>query len=625
MNNFLNAALEYHAAGLPVVPFTKKASGGITFPDWKKYRGGQTEAQVRELFSRNSDGIAMLTGVAGVEAIDIDVKHDPDGTIGKKWFEWVNLQMSGCEAIKQCVIQKTKSNGWHVIYRTSTHEGNRKLAYLEGSKEAVIETRGVGGLLFVAPTPGYEVKRGDLKSIPQIQDKARECFFRCAAEFSTRDEADIEEVVEMPAAAKSSHTVTVSGVKPGEAFNQAHDVLEMAEKYGWRATSKSGAIIHLTRPGSKSGDIHASIVTTKAGERRFYPFTTSTAYDAQKCYSPFSMYAVEEHRGDLSAAAKALVQMGYGTQSEQVSVTPHPPGAAKTPAPAVDVASLFERASKTKFDYHAPIPNPDAVLTIKQNGKTKKVGGFGQIGVFTGHEKSGKSFLTACVAASVFGREILGFQLDLRGRKLKWVDTEQSIEFYALTQRRIHNLGGVNTNMPYYEAFHLRNFSPLERVEIIEWFVMNEPNLGVLVIDGFVDLLMDYNNLAEVQVLVSRMMKWSYERNVLILGILHLNKGDGKMRGHVGSELKNKVDFAINVVRDEHNYTVTNPYCRYGEFSSFEFQRDDNGDLLPQYFGGGFETMPKSINYLVSMPRTEETWETEYAGESDGEKKDCPF
>ena len=568
----------------------------------------------------------MLTGLDGVEAIDIDVKHDPDKTIGKKWFEWVNLQMSGCEAMKQCVIQKTKSNGWHVIYRTSTQEGNRKLAYLEGSKEAVIETRGVGGLLFVAPTPGYEVKRGDLKTIPEIPDKARECFFRCSADFSTRDEAVFEKVAETASAQKNSQTVTVSGVKPGEAFNQSHDVLEMAEKYGWRATSKSGAIIHLTRPGSKSGDIHASIVTTKTGERRFYPFTTSTDYDAQKCYSPFSMYAIEEHRGDFSAAAKALAQSGYGTVSERVTVAGSVSvGPGQPPAAPMDAVSLFERAGKTKFDYHAPIPNPDAVLTIKQNGKTKKVGGLGQIGVFTGHEKSGKSFLIACIAASVFGREVLGFRLDLRGRKLKWVDTEQSIEFYALTQRRIHNLGGVNTNMPNYEAFHLRNFSPLERVEIIEWFVMNEPNLGVLVIDGFVDLLMDYNNLAEVQVLVSRMMKWSYERNVLILGILHLNKGDGKMRGHVGSELKNKVDFAINVVRDEHNYTVTNPYCRYGEFSSFEFQRDDNGDLLPQYFGGGFESMPTPINHLVNMPRTEDTWEVEYAGDSDGETEDCPF
>ena len=292
--------------------------------------------------------------------------------------------------------------------------------------------------------------------------------------------------------------------------------------------------------------------------------------------------------------------------------------------PIPDVQTLLQRVVKTKFDFHAPIPNPDAILTLNQNGKKRKVGGLGQIGMFSGHEKSGKSFLLSCIVGSVWGAEILGFQLDLRGRKLVWVDTEQSIDFYALTQRRIHRQGGVNTNMSNYDAYHLRSLCPKERVEIIEFFVMNEPNLGVLVIDGFVDLVDDYNNLAEVQALLSRMMKWSYERNILILGVLHLNKGDGKARGHIGSELKNKVDFSINVVREERNYTVTNPYCRYGEFSSFEFQRDDNGDLLPEYLTGSFETMPKPINYLVSMPRTEDTWESEVV-EKVGEEEDCPF
>ena len=123
----------------------------------------------------------MLTGVQGIEAVDIDVKHDPEKQIGKKYMEWVNLQMSGSEALKNCVVQKTKSDGWHLIYRTHIHEGSQKLAYLEGGTEAVIETRGQGGLLFVAPTPGYEVKRGSLKDIRMIEDKGRACFMRSAA------------------------------------------------------------------------------------------------------------------------------------------------------------------------------------------------------------------------------------------------------------------------------------------------------------------------------------------------------------------------------------------------------------------------------------------------------------
>ena len=587
MANFLQIALEYHASGLRVIPFWKSEAGKVSFPEWTKWQTQvQTDADVTMLFSKECFGVAMICS-DGIEAVDIDVKHDPSGNIGKDYFDYLKMYVSGDEALMDSIIQKTKSGGWHIIYKTNTHAGNQKLAHLDGSKEAVIETRGKGGLLFVHPTPGYEVKRGDLKNIKLISDKGRECFMRCAREMSTRVEVESIEPTSTlepeERQAIATHT-TLGGVRPGADYNSRHDVLETAEKYGWKLISRHGGTERLTRPGSASGDVHATIVRTKEGERRFYPFTTSTGYDAQKCYSSFSMYALEEHKGDQSAAAKALYSLGYGSRVVQ-GTSATATDATKNDLP-VAVTDILEAARKTKFDFHAPIPNPDAVLTLTRDGKTRKVGGFGQIGLFTGEEKSGKSYVLSCIVASALGKEVLGFKLDLRGRKMKLLDTEQALEFYALTQRRIHNMAGLGTNPENYEAYHLRQFSVLERLAIIEHFINETPDLGVLVIDGFVDLILNYNDLAESNILVSRLMKWSYERNILILGILHLNKGDGKMRGHIGSELKNKCDFLIKVARNEREYSISNPFSRYGEFSPVDFSRDERGDLV------GFDAQP---------------------------------
>src|SRR5690606_1716115 len=197
---------------------------------------------------------------------------------------------------------------------------------------------------------------------------------------------------------------------------------------------------------------------------------------------------------------------------------------------------------------------------------------------------SGKSFVLSCISAAGLkgSGEVLNFGLDRDGGKILLFDTEQSGYFFNRTQARIHRMAGYETNCQHYAAYHLRPLTADERMEVIEYYIYNTPGVSVVIIDGYVDLAKDYNDLTEVQSIVGRLMKWSDERQVLIMGVLHVNKGDGKIRGHFGSELKNKCDFIIHSVKTEDNrYTVSNPTGRYMSFTAFDFTRDDEG--LPVY------------------------------------------
>lgn len=203
------------------------------------------------------------------------------------------------------------------------------------------------------------------------------------------------------------------------------------------------------------------------------------------------------------------------------------------------------------------------------------------IGIFSGHEKSGKSFVGSCIAASGLagGNEKLNFSLDLDGGTMLWFDTEQSGFFYYKTQLRIHQLAGLETNAPNYSAFLMRQLTASERVEAIGHYIRNTPNLSVVMIDGFVDLLADYNDLKATQENVQQLMKWSDEFNILIMGVLHVNKGDGKVRGHIGSELKNKCDWIINTAKvDGGCFVISNPTSRYSSFPDQDFSRDETGN-----------------------------------------------
>ena len=182
MNTYLDTALRYHAAGLRVIPFSTDVDGKKVFPNgYAKYRDVQTEAQVRDLFARPSEGVAILC-TDGMEVIDIDVKHDPKGSIADDLL--ASMEAFGVHAAG--VVQKTKSGGFHLIYRCPAPDGNQKLARRLRQKEAMIETRGPGGLIFVCPSPGYEIVSGDITNIPQIAQEDRDLLLRVCRHFDER-------------------------------------------------------------------------------------------------------------------------------------------------------------------------------------------------------------------------------------------------------------------------------------------------------------------------------------------------------------------------------------------------------------------------------------------------------
>ena len=589
MTNYTDIALSYHAAGLKVIPFSNGADGKKIFPrDYADFRAAQTADDVRRLFAAPSDGICLLC-TDNIEAVDIDVKHDPKGTIAADLLESMEafgLSMPG-------VVQKTKSGGFHLIYRCPEPDGNQKLARRRGEKEAIIETRGKGGLLFVAPTPGYEIETGSLTAIPEVTQEQRNDLIRLCRHFDEPEPVQYESRVSQKAS-------TLPGVKPWEAYDTATDAVALMERYGWKVLSRQGEYVRLNRPGAKhSRGVDATVMTSS---NLFYPFTSSEQFEPNKAYSPSAVYAIMEHRGDFSAAAKQLYRDGFGDRIDHTAEV------------KAELPDLIKQAALSRFDMDARPVEPKPLLRFIGQ-KDYNIAGRGMIGVFTGHEKSGKSFVASCIAASglKMGGEVLNFSLDLDGGKMLWFDTEQSGYFFHKTQERIHRMAGASGNVPQYDAYHLRKMTALQRVEVVEHFIYNTPGVSVVVIDGFVDLVTDYNDLKSVQEYVGRLMRWSDEKQVLILGVLHVNKGDGKIRGHIGSELKNKCDFIVNTVREENLFTVSNPTSRYLSFKDCEFTRDQNGmPVYESFYDKTFNRQPgpalaaTAVNFSQPIPRMEE-------------------
>lgn len=129
----------------------------------------------------------------------------------------------------------------------------------------------------------------------------------------------------------------------------------------------------------------------------------------------------------------------------------------------------------------------------------------------------------------------------------------------------------------------LRKYSPEVRLAITEQAIGMIPDLGLVIIDGIRDFVYDINSPSESTDVISKFMQWTDDRQIHIHTVLHQNKNDEHARGHVGTELNNKVETVLQIEpnKDDKSISVVEAlHIRYREFEPFAFRVND--DSLPE-------------------------------------------
>lgn len=584
--NLLDTALQYHRAGVRVVPVKEDKRPAV--PSWKQYQHAQTEADIHAIFAADHYGIAILTGINGLEVIDIDTKYDLTGKLAVDFYKAADKLNNNDPAITSLCMQQTRSGGYHLLYRCPVPDGNKKLARRPAAENedanttpVLIETRGVGGYIVAYPTPGYKMQFGSFLNIPEVTQATRDAIHTAAKSF---DELPEMEAVYAP---KAAYTLPPGqSVTPWDDFNDRESPVDLLQRYGWTFVYRQGEKVFLKRPGKSdaktSGNYHE-------GRKLFVCHTTSTPLPAEKGLTAWSIYKYYQHAGDASAAARQLYADGYGTRYEKdAPAAPSPYQQPVTPEQAKEQENEFmKQVWATRYTY-GPVQTEQAIFTHSnwsQNGKTFNIGGMGMLGAISGRKKSGKTFVMLHIVASAIagGVKKLGFSVRLpAGKNILFVDTEQSRFFFELTQHDMYDLAGVKTPEHYF-AFHLRKWSVSERLTALKRLIDEIPNLGMIVIDGIVDLcpdMMDYDKSSKT---VQELMTICEQTGALVLTVLHLTKQGAEMRGHLGTELGNKCDFSITVEKDaaENWFAVKSVDSRFSPFPSFQFIRDsDTGKAI---------------------------------------------
>lgn len=318
----LIAARAWYDAGYCVVP-SHEDGGKRPFGPWKSYQGSRPDWQDVEgwLATGRFTGIGAIMGNPShnTELIEIE---GPDTAAAAALERLRNLASErDClpllnRVFSGCLI-RSAGDGLHLFIRITdgTALGNTKLA-MSASGKVLAETRGEGGFVIVAPTPGRTGHRdGAVYAFIGSSNPARTAEVTAAERDELhhlfRDALNEAPAVPDPVrpSMERSRLDTHGEVSPFDDYRAKVTWADILTPAGWTYSHSDGTRDYWVRPGkSVSEGISASTIE----DGPLVNFSTSVDWPTDIGLSKPQVYARLHHGGDLSAATRALRDTGYG-------------------------------------------------------------------------------------------------------------------------------------------------------------------------------------------------------------------------------------------------------------------------------------------------------------------------
>ena len=284
--------------GFSIIPCDEKK---CPIGSWKKYQTTpMTEKQVESL---DSPLYGIVTGYNNIEVVDVDLKvFSSLKEQTEFWNEYLSFLKDNIDDFdKKFVIAKTKNAGYHILYRCKEIEGNKKIARLENHVEAIIETRGIGGMVIV-----YDNFVSELSSYAKIQEISIEDRFilmSCSKTYNFIIENNIEPET------KKIKEYSESSITPWKDYNEKTSIFDIIDSE-FKIVRQLNDKYIIKRNGANSP--HSGYIYKNSG--CMFLFSTGTIYPNEKLITPFIAYTFKYHNGDFKDAGAELYKLGFGSR-----------------------------------------------------------------------------------------------------------------------------------------------------------------------------------------------------------------------------------------------------------------------------------------------------------------------
>lgn len=186
---------------------------------------------------------------------------------------------------------------------------------------------------------------------------------------------------------------------------------------------------------------------------------------------------------------------------------------------------------------------------------------YGSLLVLTGKPKARKTtFLHAFLAAGLLKDSVWGIRVNLTDKQpeICLIDTEQSrFDLFQSLKRLAAIVRRPLRDIKNFSVYTARAGDVQDICSLIEQILINNPKIGLLAIDGLIDLVNDINDVRESKQAITFIKKICDKYNVAIMGIIHQNKGTNFSLGHLGAFAERFAQSQFSITKNEDNNTST--------------------------------------------------------------------
>ena len=543
-------AKKYIASGfspIPIVDGEKRP----TIKNWQQYAEEPMGLEEASRLFNNTKSIGLVMGFDGIQCLDIDAKHFTSDEYERFCTQ---LDEEAPELRKKMIVQRTRSNGFHWIFKCDAIEGNQKLARNKKG-EVTFETRGRGGQIVAFPSQGYKIE-GKITNVTRITEQERDVLFRVARLMDEVTPIVVDEVKIQGDRQTDEHT-------PWGEFRESHTALDILLQNSWRVVGESTKYVYMLRPGDTDAKT-SGVIFKDSG--LFWPFTTSTEFIAEQPYDSFQCYAVLNHNSNFHDASVEIAKLGYGKKYE---VHDDESFFDIEESTEEEIDEMHKRLFDMEVDSTIVVEQPEKCIDIVINQQSYIFGTLGNFSLIQGKAKSRKSYFISSLASAGLSKQDVASTLRgyIDDKCVVYIDTEQGDYHAQRVKKRILQMSGLpsNVNNDRLRYFKFRSLdSNKERLKFVEFVIQTINNIGLLIIDGIADIASKgVNDEEEATLIASSLLKWSTQHNCHITIVLHENKHDRNAKGHLGAYLVQKAETTFSAKKSERSKDITEISAEY--------------------------------------------------------------
>lgn len=201
------------------------------------------------------------------------------------------------------------------------------------------------------------------------------------------------------------------------------------------------------------------------------------------------------------------------------------------------------------------IPDKDNVI-LRIGGKV--VGATMNYIIFGGLPKAGKSsFLNSCIASAFVPYDLFSMKINLpeNRRKICLFDTESSDYDYYKRIESIKQFADLSRLPANFDSYQVREDGTGTIRKMVEYYLEHNPDCSVLVLDGLLDLIVNYNDETESSMLTKWLKKITKIHDLLIISVLHFNKSNDHTTGVIGSHSDRFAQSTLEIKKDKETNT----------------------------------------------------------------------